>query len=92
MRSHVIDEREVLVTRKGLGLGFLILSFGLLAIACVRIVGYGQSGWDLLGLFVLGNVAVAVYMGIHKVYTWKWGAIMGGVFGFVFGFLYSYIW
>lgn len=82
------DERTDAVVGIGCRLGFLVLSFGVLIIALVRTLAFGQACLDLLALYFVGNVVVLVYQRVKhaQVISWRWillfalfGAVVGGV-------------
>lgn len=55
------DEREVSVDRAADRLGYLVVSFGLLALVAYRGFADGAASWELLGLVVLGGAASTAY-------------------------------
>lgn len=82
------DERTDAIVGVGCRLGFLVLSFGVLVIALVRTLVFGQICVDLLGLYVVSNVVVLVYQYVKhaQIVPWRWillfallGAVVGGV-------------
>lgn len=67
------DERELAVDLAADRLGYLVLSFGVLALAAYRSLAHGEVTWDLLALVVLGGAAGAVVRINRGVATWTWG-------------------
>ena len=81
------DERTDAVVGAGCRLAFLVLSFGVLIIALVRTLAFGQVCVDLLGLYFVSNVVVLVYQRVKhaQIIPWRWillfalfGAVVGG--------------
>jgi hypothetical protein len=71
------DEREVAVDHAADRLSYLVLAYGLLAIAAVR--GFnGEASWDLLGLVVLGGVVGLAYRLRERVVSRPWTAVLLG--------------
>lgn len=75
------DEREAAVDLAADRVSYLVLAFGILAIAAWR--GFaGESTWDLLGLVVLSGAAGLVYRFARGAVTRSWVAITAaGVVG-----------
>jgi hypothetical protein len=81
------DERTDAVVGMSCRLGFLVLSFGVLIIALVRTLAFGQACWDLLGLYFVGNVVVLVYQRVKHaqvIISWRW-ILLFVLFGLVVG-------
>jgi hypothetical protein len=76
------DERTDAIIGVGCRLGFLVLSFGVLIIALVRILAFRQACLDLLGLYVVGNLVVLVYQHVKhaQVVSWRW-ILLSALFG-----------
>jgi hypothetical protein len=55
------DEREVSVDRAADRLGYVVLSFGLLAVVAYRSFVEGVASWELLGLVLLGGAVSTGY-------------------------------
>jgi hypothetical protein len=66
------DERIVAVENAGYRWGYLVLTFGLLAIAAYRGFARGDSAWDLLALVVLGGAVTTAYQNYGRVLTRHW--------------------
>jgi hypothetical protein len=66
------DERTITVENSSYRWGYLLLSFGLLAVVACRSFIWGQSSWDLLALVVLGGVVTTLYQWTHKVLSRHW--------------------
>jgi hypothetical protein len=60
-RYFARDEREQRTDLAADRVGFLVLSFGLLAIVAYRSVALGVASWDLLGLLLVSGIASAVF-------------------------------
>lgn len=60
-RFMVRDEREQRTDLAADRLGFLVLSFGLLAIVAYRSFVEGVASWELLGLILVSGVVSGVY-------------------------------
>ena len=89
------DERTDTVVGMSCRLAFLVLSFGVLIIALVRTVAFGQACWDLLGLYFVSNVVALVYQRVKhaQVIPWRWilwFALGGGVLGLAMSLLRQY--
>jgi len=86
------DERTDAVIGMSARLVTLVFSFGLLAIALVRMLAFGQACWDLLALYVVGNVMGLGYQYAHRasVIPWRWIALFalgGAAFALTLGLL-----
>ena len=85
MNEHPVthDERTDAVVGVSCRLGFLVLAFGVLIIALVRTLAFGQVCLDLLGLYVVGNVVVLVHQRVKhaQVIPWRWFLLfaLGGI-------------
>ena len=55
------DERSVSVQHKGQSIGFVVMSFLLLADVMYRSWAMNEASWDLLGIVVIGGLVSAVY-------------------------------
>jgi len=66
-RLLVRDEREVSVDRAADRLAYLVLSFGLLAVAAYRSFVDGAASWELLGLVLVGGAVSTGYRIWHGV-------------------------
>lgn len=68
------DERTDAVAGMGCRLAYLVLYFGVLTIAVVRALAFGQVTWDLLGLgFASSVVGLAYQHAKHaQVIPWRW--------------------
>lgn len=71
------DEREVAVDHAADRLSYLVLAYGLLAIAAVRGLN-GEASWDLLGLVVLGGVVGLGYRLRERVVGRTWAVVLAG--------------
>lgn len=60
-RFMVRDEREQRTDLAADRLGFLVLSFGLLAIVAYRSFVEGVASWELLGLILVSGVVSGAY-------------------------------
>lgn len=68
------DEREAAVDLAADRVSYLVLAFGILAVAAWR--GFaGEATWDLLGLVVLSGVAGLAYRLARGAVTRSWIAI-----------------
>jgi len=65
------DERETAVDLAADRLSFLVLAYGVLAVAAVRSFG-GQQTWDLLGLVVVAGAAGLIYRLVKGAVTRSW--------------------
>jgi uncharacterized membrane protein len=72
--NHLVsrDEREQSIDHAADRLAYLVLSFGLLAIAAYRGFTDGGASWDLLGLVVLGGVVGTLYRLTRKAVSRDW--------------------
>lgn len=70
------DERIVLVETASFRWGYLVLSFGLLALVVYRSLAWRESFWDLLLLVVVGGAVPAAYQGYHEALTSGWAVRM----------------
>jgi uncharacterized membrane protein HdeD (DUF308 family) len=66
------DERTVAFENAGYRWGYLVLSFGLLALVAYRSFARHESPWDLLALVILGGAVGTVYQGYHHVLSKHW--------------------
>ena len=70
--SIIHDERSIAVENSSYRWGYLLLSFGLLAVVAYRSLIWRQSSWDLLALVVLGGVVTTLYQWTHKILSRHW--------------------
>jgi hypothetical protein len=66
------DERETSVDHAADRLAYLVLSFGLLAIAAYRSFVAREASWDLLALVVAGGLAGTAVRARRRVVTQRW--------------------
>lgn len=66
------DERTVAVENASYRWGYLVLTFGLLALAAYRGFARDDNAWDLLGLVVLGGAVTTAYQNRGRVLTRHW--------------------
>ena len=66
------DERTAAVENASYRWGYLLMSFGVLALVTYRSFARGESNWDLLALVVMSGVVTSVYQGANKVLTRGW--------------------
>ena len=66
------DERTAAVENASYRWGYLLMSFGVLALVTYRSFARGESNWDLLALVVMGGVVTSVYQGANRVLTRGW--------------------
>lgn len=85
-RTVMHDERTDAVVGMGCRIAFLVLSFGVLIIAVVRTWLFRQQCWDLMGLYIVGNLVGLIYQHAHRaqVIPWRW-MVLFGLAGAVFG-------
>jgi hypothetical protein len=91
--SH--DERTDAVVGTSCRLAYLVLSSGVLTIAAVRALAFGEACWDLLGLYIVSNAVLLVHQCVKhvRVFSWRWMllfALAGAVFGVAFSLLRQY--
>ena len=74
MKDHAVirDERTVTVENSSYRWGYLLLSFGSLAIVAYRGLVWRESSWDLLALVVLSGFVTTLYQGVHRVLSRRW--------------------
>jgi hypothetical protein len=77
-RLTVRDERETSVDQAADRLSYLVLSFGLLAIAAYRSVIDREASWDLLGLVILGGLVGTVYRTRQRAVSRRWVLVLLG--------------
>jgi hypothetical protein len=77
-RLTVRDERETGVDQAADRLSYLVLSFGLLAIAVYRSFVHRDASWDLLGLVILGGLVGTVYRARQRAVTRRWVLVLLG--------------
>jgi len=76
MNIRVRDERETSIDRAADRLGYVVVSYGLLAIVIYRSLR-GESAWDLLALAVFGGVMTTGYRMRHRVAGRRWAVLLG---------------
>lgn len=69
------DEREVAVDLAADRLTFLVLAYGLLALATWRSFN-GEAAWDLLGLVVVGGLAGLAYRLRKNAVSGRWATVL----------------
>jgi hypothetical protein len=72
------DERTLAVENAGYRWSYLVLSFGLLAIAAARSFTRGEEPWDLIALVLLGGLVNAGHQAMGRVLYRRW-AVMTAV-------------
>ena len=94
MSDHTVshDERTDAVVGVAGRLAYLVLSFGVLILALVRTVAFGQACWDLLGLYFVSNVVGLVYQRLQhaQVVRGRWillFALLGAAAGMTMALL-----
>jgi hypothetical protein len=67
------DERYYSVENASYRIGYMILSFGTMALVVIHSILYQQSNWDFFGLVWISSMAATVYQLRHKIlpYTSK---------------------
>jgi hypothetical protein len=71
------DERESAIDRSGDRIGYLVLSYGLLAIVAYRSFVGNEASWELLGLVVLGGLVGAGYRIANRAMTHEAMLVVG---------------
>ena len=66
------DERTIAVENASYRLGYLFISFGLLALVAYRSFARNESNWDLLALVIAGGLVPNIYQGFNNVLTPRW--------------------
>ena len=89
------DERTYAVAGDSVRLAYLVLSFGVLIIALVRTLAFGQACWDLLGLYFISNIVALVHQRVKhaQVIPWRWillFTLAGTAFGVAASLLRQY--
>lgn len=79
--SIIHDERTVAVENASYRWGYMLLSFGLLAIVAYRGFARQESNWDLMGLVILSGLVTTVYQAMHRIMAprWGWAALVIGL-------------
>jgi hypothetical protein len=74
MREGIVerDERTEVVEGTAYRWGYLVLSFGLLAVAAYRSFARGERVWDLLGLVVAAGFVNTLYLAGHRTLYRRW--------------------
>jgi uncharacterized membrane protein HdeD (DUF308 family) len=67
------DERTVSVENASYRWGYMLLSFGLLAIVAYRGFARQESNWDLMALVILSGLVTTFYQGLHRIMSPRWG-------------------
>lgn len=67
------DERTVAVENASYRWGYMLLSFGLLAIVAYRGFARQESNWDLMGLVILSGLVTTLYQGSRRIMSPRWG-------------------
>ena len=71
------DERESAVDHAGDRLGYLVLSYGLLAIVAYRSFVGNEASWELLGLVVVGGLVGAGHRIANRAMTRQAALVVG---------------
>jgi hypothetical protein len=72
------DERETSVDQAADRLAYLVLSFGLLAIAAYRSFVAREGSWDLIGLVLIGGFVGTAYRIQQRAGSRRWVLVLGG--------------
>ncbi len=72
-QSIIRDERFYAVENASYRIGYLILTFGIMALVFVRAILFKQSNWDFFALAWVSSLVVTLYQVRHKIlpYTKK---------------------
>ena len=66
-RPPIRDERTVAVVDTSSRFAYMVLAFGVMIIAVVRGLVFGQVCWDLLGLVWVSSLVATVYQRVKHV-------------------------
>lgn len=66
------DERTVAVENASYRWGYVLMSFGVLALVAYRSFARGESNWDLLALVVVGGLVPNAYQAAHHILNRRW--------------------
>lgn len=71
------DEREITVDNAANRMAYVVLSFGLLALAGYRSFVHGEAAWDLMGLVILGGLVSTAYRAQQRALSGRWTLMVG---------------